>query len=58
MRHLSEEGLKNKMREVLRHEFRHHMEYLSGIHNSKSLEAEDRREIERYLSNAADPFTK
>lgn len=58
MSHLSEEGLKEKMREVLRHEFRHHMEFLSGIHNSKSLEAEDRREIERYLANASDPFVK
>ena len=52
--HLSEEELKNKLRDVLRHEFRHHMEYLSGIHNSESLEAEDRREIQEYLARYRD----
>lgn len=46
----SEEQLKSKLREVLRHEFRHHMEFLSGIHNSESLEAEDAREIREYLA--------
>lgn len=48
--HLDEETLKNKLRSVLRHEFRHHMEFLSGIHNSESLEAEDRRQIKEYLA--------
>ena len=31
------------LRGVLRHEFRHHMEYLAGIHGPSSLEAEDKR---------------
>ena len=51
--HLSEEQLKDKLRNTLRHEFRHHMEFLSGIHNSSSLEAEDRREIQEYLRRYA-----
>lgn len=38
------------LRGILRHEFRHHMEYLSGIHNSESLEAEDERRKWEYLS--------
>ena len=38
------------LRGILRHEFRHHMEYLGGIHNSTSLEARDEREKQAYLS--------
>ena len=38
------------LRGVLRHEFRPHMEYLGGIHNSESLEAEDARRKQEYLS--------
>ncbi len=38
------------LRGVLRHEFRHHLEYLSGIHNSSSLEAEDERRKRAYLA--------
>ena len=59
--HYTEEELKNRLREVLRHEFRHHMEFLSGIHNSNSLEAEDRRQIQEYLqryANVDNPFDK
>ena len=59
--HYSEDELRNRLRAVLRHEFRHHMEFLSGIHNSASLEAEDRREIQEYLRRYAtidDPFEK
>ena len=37
------------LRGILRHEFRHHLEYLGGIHNSSSLEAEDRRRKQAYL---------
>ena len=33
---------KKLLRGILRHEFRHHLEYLGGVHNSSSLEAEDR----------------
>lgn len=43
------ENIKNKLREVLRHEFRHHMEFLSDIHNSESLEREDERAVRAYL---------
>ena len=38
------------LRGVLRHEFRHHIEYLGGIHNSSSLEAEDERKKHYYLA--------
>ena len=38
------------LRGILRHEFRHHLEYLGGIHNSSSLEAEDRRQKMAYLA--------
>ena len=41
---------KEILRGILRHEFRHHLEYLGGIHNSSSLEAQDEREKEAYLS--------
>jgi len=41
------------LRGVLRHEFRHHMESLGGVHNSASLEAEDEREKQAYLARYA-----
>ena len=37
------------LRGIIRHEFRHHLESLGGIHNSSSLEAEDEREKQAYL---------
>ena len=37
------------LRGILRHEFRHHLEYLGGIHNSSSLEAQDERDKQIYL---------
>lgn len=37
------------LRGVLRHEFRHHLEFLGGIHDSTSLEAADAREKRAYL---------
>lgn len=44
------------LRGVLRHEFRHHIEFLGGIHNSSSLEAEDARRKQAYLArHAEDP---
>ena len=47
--HLSEEALRTKLREVVRHEFRHHMENLSGMYGADSLEREDEINIRRYL---------
>lgn len=41
---------KELLRGILRHEFRHHLEYLGGIHNSSSLEAQDERDKQSYLS--------
>ena len=40
---------RNILREILRHEFRHHLESLGGIHNSSSLEAEDELKKQEYL---------
>ena len=40
---------KTLLRGILRHEFRHHLEALGGIHNSSSLEAADEREKQAYL---------
>lgn len=42
---LSSENLKQKLREVLRHEFTHHLEDLAG---ERDLEKEDEAELERY----------
>lgn len=38
------------LRGILRHEFRHHIEFLGGIRNASSLEAEDRRKKQAYLA--------
>ena len=43
------EQAKALLRKILRHEFRHHLEYLGGVHNSSSLEAEDERQKQAYL---------
>jgi len=46
---MSEAELKDKLREVVRHEFRHHMENLGGMHGVDSLEHEDREEIKEMV---------
>ncbi len=46
MSHLSEEQMTEKIREVLRHEFRHHIEGLAGV---RDLEVEDAKFIRNYL---------
>lgn len=43
------EFLRNKIREVVRHEFRHHMENRSGMYGKDSLEYEDKVELDQYL---------
>ncbi len=44
----SREFLKDKLRGVVRHEFRHHMENLAGIYGRESLEHEDEVELREY----------
>lgn len=44
---------RRRLRGILRHEFRHHLEFLGGIHNSSSLEAEDERQKQAYLARHA-----
>ena len=36
-----EDAIRKQLREVVRHEFRHHMENLSGMYGADSLERED-----------------
>ena len=48
--HADETEALSLLRKILRHEFRHHMEFLGGIHNSASLEAEDERKKQAYLA--------
>ena len=43
--HLSAEKLKEKLESTVKHEFRHHLEYLAGEYN---LEIEDARQIAAY----------
>ena len=43
------EFVKDRIREVVRHEFRHHMENLSGMHGRDSLEYEDKVQLRQYL---------
>ena len=45
------EFIKDKLREVVRHEFRHHMENLGGMHGVDSLEYEDKVNLRTYLRN-------
>ena len=45
---------KELLRGILRHEFRHHLEFLGGIHNRSSLEAQDEREKQAYLLRHAE----
>ncbi len=44
---------KKRLRGIIRHEFRHHLEFLAGIHNSDSLEAEDERKKRDYIRRHA-----
>lgn len=45
---------KSRLRGVLRHEFRHHLEFLGGMHSTDSLEAEDERKKLAYLARHPD----
>ena len=45
---------KEVLRGVLRHEFRHHLEFLGGVYNSSSLLAEDERKKQDYLARHKD----
>ena len=48
---LSEEELYERLREVVRHEFRHHMENLAGIFGEDSLDREDKEELKDYVQS-------
>lgn len=46
---LNKEEIKIKIREVVRHEFRHHLENKANIHGKDSLEYEDLVQLQTYL---------
>ena len=50
MPNASEEALRLKIRETLRHEFLHHLETRAGLFGEGSLIEEDRERMIRYLS--------
>lgn len=50
-----EEEARTILRGVLRHEIRHHLESLGGIHDDSSLEAADERDKRAYLSRHGAP---
>ena len=47
----SREFIKDRLREVVRHEFRHHMENRGGMHGVDSLEHEDKVSLRQYLKS-------
>jgi predicted Zn-dependent protease with MMP-like domain len=47
--YMDRDELLARIRKTVRHEFRHHMEFLAGVHGVDSLEAEDRRQIREFL---------
>lgn len=46
---IGREQLRDRVRETVRHEFRHHLEGLAGMHGKDSLEAADRIQMEKYI---------
>lgn len=48
--HADADEAREILRGVLRHEIRHHLESMGGIHDDSSLEAADEREKRTYLS--------
>ena len=47
--YMDRDALKDRLRGVVRHEFRHHMENLGGMYGHDSLEYEDKVELRKYL---------
>lgn len=47
---LNYDELLAQVRGTVRHEFRHHLESLSGMHGVDTLEAEDRRQLKEFLN--------
>ena len=49
--HADADEARRILRGILRHEFRHHLEFLGGVHGSASLEAEDELKKRAYLQS-------
>ena len=48
--YLNEDEMREQIAHTIKHEFRHHLENLAGIHGKDSLEAEDRKQYYEYIS--------
>lgn len=46
---MNEYQLREKLRNVVRHEFRHHLENLAGMYGADSLEHEDKKELKEFV---------
>lgn len=46
---MNEDQLRERLRGVVRHEFRHHLENLAGVYGADSLEHEDKEELKDIL---------
>ena len=46
---MTEDQLRERLRGVVRHEFRHHLENLAGVYGADSLEHEDKEELKDIL---------
>jgi hypothetical protein len=42
--------MREQIAHTIKHEFRHHLENLAGIHGKDSLEAEDRKQYYEYIN--------
>lgn len=48
--YLNEDQMREQINHTIRHEFRHHLENLAGIHGKDSLEEEDRKSYYDYIA--------
>ena len=51
---MNEYQLREKLRNVVRHEFRHHLENLAGVYGADSLEHEDKKELKEFVNARRD----
>lgn len=47
--YLTDEQMRKKINHTIKHEFRHHLENMAGIHGKNSLEEEDRQQYYEYV---------
>ena len=47
--YLNDDQMREQINHTIKHEFRHHLENMAGIHGKTSLEEEDRQNYQKYL---------